>query len=223
MPLLEPPPVASLGALPTRGLAATVLHRVFLTRRESPWWFSGVPAGADPDGFGRFDLPHPEGACYLATTPVAAVLETFQHLVGGLLPDDELRRRSHLTVTAPPGSPRAANLTAARARAAGVTYELFSSGDRALSQRWAVRLRRAGFRALVQGVRHDPTGRLRAVTLFDTAGDHPPYDDAEGWVGERTPLHHDAALRSALSRYGIRVTRSDPQLPVVPLEDSGLL
>lgn len=221
MPLREPPPVTALGALPTRPLAGLTLHRIFLARRASPWWFSGIPAGADPGAYGRFDLPQPDGACYLATSAVAAALETFQHLAGGLLPDEELRRRARLTVTAPPGSPRAANLTAARARSAGVTFELFSSGDRARSQRWARRLRRAGFRALVQGVRHDPTGRLRAVTLFDVAGDHPPYDDARGWAGRRRPLHSDAALRTALTRYGIRVTRSDPQLPVVPLELTG--
>ncbi len=223
MPQPEPPPVTTLGRLPTRVLAGVVLHRVFLARRPSPWWFSGVPSDADPDGFGRFDLPLPDGACYLATSPVSAALETFQHLVGGLLPDDELRRRARVEVLAPASTPLAANLTAARARGAGVTYELFSSGDRALSQRWAGGLRRAGFRALVQGVRHDPTGRLRAVTLFDLAGDHAPYDDEAGWAGERKALHTDMALRTALGRYGIRVTRSDVQLLVVALEDSGLL
>lgn len=223
MPQLDPPAVTTLGRLPTRELVGVVLHRVFLSRRPSPWWFSGVPAGADPDGFGRFDLPRPDGACYLATSPVAAALETFQHLVGGLLPDAELRRRSRVEVLAPPSTPLAANLTAAQARGAGVTYELFSSGDRALSQRWAAGLRRAGFRALVQGVRHDPTGRLRAVTLFDLAGDHAPYDDDAGWAGERKDLHTDAALRTALARYGVQVTRSDVQLPVVALADSGPL
>jgi len=126
-------------------------------------------------------------------------------------------------VVAPGSSPAAANLTAAKARGIGITLELSTTPDRALTQRWADQLRRAGHRALFHTVRHDPTGRLRAVTLFDKAGPHPPYGDDQGWNGTQHDLHNDPALRAALRRYGITVERSDPALPIVPLQDSGLL
>lgn len=223
VPQLDPPTVAVLAELPTKPTIGLMLHRVFRAERVSPWFFAGIPAQGDPNDHGRFDLPHPDGACYTATSAVGAVLETFQHLENALLPDAELRRRTRVAVLAPRSSPAAANLTAARARGIGVTLQLFATADRALTQRWADQLRRAGHRALFHGLRHDPTGRLRAIALFDKAGPHAPYGDDEGWTGTRHDLHNDPALRAALRRYGLSVERSDPTLPFVPLQDSGLL
>jgi hypothetical protein len=170
---------------------------------------------------GRFDLPEPAGACYLALTPVGAVLEAFQHF-SGRLPEIELRKRRLASVLAPNAAPAAANLVAEGARGLGVTASLWAGGDRALTQRWAAALHRAGWRALHHGISHDPAGRLRAVTLFDPSGDHLPYDDPE-WQGEVATLHDDAALRRALARFGIDVARSDVTLPLVTLQDSDLL
>lgn len=219
----DPPAVAVLAGLPTKKTVGLTLHRVFRTERPSPWFFAGIPAGGNPDDYGRFDLPYPDGACYTATSAVGSVLETFQHLEDALLPDAELRRRTRVTVLAPGSSPPAANLTAARTRGIGVTLELASTADRGLTQRWADQLRRAGHRALLHALRHDPTGRLRAVTLFDKAGPHPPYGDDQGWAATRHGLDDDPALRAALRRYGITVERSDPALPIVTVQDSGLL
>jgi len=223
VPQPGPPAAHVLADLPTKTTVGLTLHRVFRTERASPWFFATIPTDGSPDDHGRFDLPYPDGACYTATSAVAAVLETFQHFEDALLPDAELRRRTRLTVVAPGPSPSAANLTAARARAIGVTLELVSTPDRALTQGWADQLRRAGHRALFHAIRHDPTGRLRAVTLFDKAGPHAPYGDDPGWAGTRHALDTDAALHAALRRYGITVERSDPALPVIPVEDSGLL
>lgn len=217
---LAPHLLTGLPVKPTVGLR---LHRVFRSDRLSAWFFASVPTGGDPGSSGRFDLPHPDGTCYVADSAVGAVLETFQHLEGGLLPDAELRRRARLEVVAPSSSPPAVNLAAARARGAGVTLELFATPDRALTQRWAVQLRRAGHRALWHAQRHDPTGRLRTATLFDQAGTHAPYGDDTGWAGTQHELHTDAALRAALGRYDVTVTRSDPSVPVIRLDESGLL
>lgn len=216
MPQAGPPPVDALAALPTRRTVGLTLHRVHRTE-NAPWFFASTPHQDN-----RFDLPAPAGSCYLATSAVGAVLEVLQHLAGGLVPDDELRRRRRLEVRAPASSPRAADLSAARARGAGVTLELFTTPDRPLTQEWAVQLRRAGHRALHAPLRHDPTGRLRGVTLFDEAGAHLPYDDG-AWAGTSEPLHDDTALRAALRRYAIVIERSDPDLPVVGLDESGLL
>lgn len=222
MPLSEPPATLVLRRLPSTGLAGTVLHRVYRRGRSSPWWFASVAPGDDPRAHGRFDLPVPHGACYLGTSPLPAALEAFQDFGRGLLPDVELRRRCRAAVEAPPGAPRAAQLTGARARGAGVTAALWAGQDRPLTQRCAAALHRAGWAALYHGIQHDPTGRLRAVSLFDRAGEHVPYDDPE-WRHAGADLHDDEGLRQGLARYGIVVTRSDPDLPVVSLDDSGLL
>lgn len=208
-----------LAGLPRFRLTGLVLHRVHRTVREAPWWFGSAPA--DPAEGSRFDLPAPRGTCYFGTTPAAAVLEALQDFGAGLLPEAELRARSRSEVVVPAGAPVAAHLTSRLAFGHGVTAALWAGGDRALTQQWAAAADRAGWRALRCGVQHDPTGRLRGVALFDQAGEHLPYDEP-GWTHTEHPLVDDAATRSVLAAHGITVT-SDPDLPVVRLEDSGLL
>lgn len=223
MPLGPPPAPAELTRLPRVSLRGRTLHRVFAAQRSTPWWFASLPQQVvDPESHGRFDLPAPLGSCYLALAPVAAVLETFVHFTGRL-PDVELRARRRAEVVAPDSAPPAANVAAPSSRAVGVTAALWAGGDRALTQAWALALHRAGWRSVHGGVSHDPAGRLRAVTLFDAEGDHPPYDSASEWPVQVRTLHDDEVLHRQLRRYGIEVARSDVQLPVVPLEESGLL
>ncbi|MGH9068477.1 MAG: hypothetical protein ACRD0J_13465 [Acidimicrobiales bacterium] len=202
MPLSEPPPPAGLAGLAGQTLAGRVLHRVFRAGRRSPWWFASV--GDAPRAAGRFDLPAPDGSCYLATDPVAATLEALQDYGRGVLPVAELRTRRRAVVTAPLGAPRAARLVSARARGLGVTQALWAGADRALTHHWARALRRAGWLALWTGTQHDPTGRARGVTLFDETGEHPPYGD-HGWQWHALPLADDRQVVDGFGRYGIRV------------------
>ncbi len=141
MPLPEPPPPAALARLAGQRLVGRALHRVFLAERASPWWFASV--GDGPGTSGRFDLPAPDGTCYLATTPIGAVLEAFGDFGQGVLPVAELRARRRVVVVAPPDAPRAAGLTSARARGLGVTQALWAGAARELTQRWARALHRA--------------------------------------------------------------------------------
>jgi hypothetical protein len=219
MPLGDPPPAATLSQLPKVALSGKVLHRMFSVRRTSPWWFASLISGQDPDTAGRFDLPVPWGSCYLATTKVAAALEPMQHF--SLIPVAELVNRRIATVTVPPGSPAAAGLGSPRARGIGVTAELWAGRDRPRTQSWALALVQAGWRALHHGVSHDPSGRLRGVTLFDAAGDHPPFGDTR-WVPVISGAGDDAELRAGLERYGIEIT-VEASLPVIDLKSSGLL
>jgi len=221
MPLLAPPPVPDLTRRRRHPLAGIRVHRVYRRGRASPWWFASAPA--DPLAGGRFDLPPPLGACYLASSVAASVLEALQGFGRGLLPDVELRNRVRAEVMAPVSAPVAAHLTSARARGLGVTVGLWAGPDRALTRRWALQLHRAGWRALWTGLQHDPTGVLRAVTLFDLAGEHAPYGAAIDWPHTEHALHSDPVVASALRRYGITITGSNPRLPVVPLSESGLL
>jgi hypothetical protein len=85
-----------------------------------------------------------------------------------------------------------------------------------------VALRRAGWLALWHGTQHDPTTQSRSVTLFDSAGEHPPYDDAEGWAPALHRLVDDGPTRDTLARFGIQVI-PDPDPPTVSLDESGLL
>ncbi|MGI8822786.1 MAG: RES domain-containing protein [Acidimicrobiia bacterium] len=226
MPLREPPPAAELARLPGRSIVGAALHRVYRLDRGHPWWFASLPTDSTMQqrtAAGRFDLPAPDGTCYLATTPLGAVLEAFQGFGHGLLPDAELKGRRRAETTVPDGTRPAAWLTSGKVRGIGVTQALWTGQDRPLTQRWAAVLHRAGWAALFHGLQHDPTGRLRGVTLFDTGGAHPPLDDHDGWRHTDHRLHHDPALVAGLARYGIAVARSDPDLPVVTLDDSGLL
>lgn len=91
-------------------------------------WFSSV--AGDPEADGRFDLPAPDGACYLATTALGAVLEAFQEFGQGVLPLAELRARRRAVVRAPSSAPPAAQLVSARARGLGVTQALWAGGSR---------------------------------------------------------------------------------------------
>jgi hypothetical protein len=193
---------------------------VFQRHRGQPWFFGSVPT-EEPSSGGRFDLPAPHGACYLATSKTAAVLEALQDFSEGLLPDSALHRRDAAMVSAPDTAPVAVRLTAAAARGKGVTAALWAGEDRGCTQAWAASLHRAGWRAAHHGVAHDPAGRLRAVTLFDREGAHLPYDDS-AWTHDVEALD-TADVRDALRRYGIVVTRSDPELPLLPLDDTDLL
>lgn len=221
MPLARPPAPYLLSRLVSRRLPAT-LYRVFRTARAQPWWFSSV--GPDqPDNGGRFDLPSPAGSCYLGASRAAALLEAFQDFGAGLLPDVELYARRMAEVSVPSDAPPAAVLTSQRARGVGVTAALWAGADRSLTQLWAAALYRAGWRALFHGIQHDPAGRLRAVTLFDTTGEHPPYDDHAGWTLTAHGLWPSASVERSLARFGITVARSELELPFVALHESGLL
>lgn len=223
MPLGDPPVSSRLRTLPRLAFGGKALFRVFRRSRPSPWFFAAMPAGFDMDAAaGRFDLPLPDGACYLATSIDSAVLEALQGFGEGLLPESELRARACAEVHVPDAAPGAADLTDRMARGVGVTQALWAGPDRSRTQRWAAALRRAGWQALHVGVQHDPTGKLRSVALFDRAGVHAPYGDDEAWVWSSVPLSDSTRARECLSAHGITVT-VDPDLPVVRLQDSGLV
>lgn len=109
VPLGEPPVSGRLRALPRVGLGGETLFRVFRRSRPSPWFLAALPAGcASDDAAGRFDLPLPDSACYLATSLSGAVLEALQGFGEGLLPESELRARAGAQVSAPDAAPNAA-------------------------------------------------------------------------------------------------------------------
>lgn len=211
MPLSEPPATGELRRLPAERLAGRKLYRLYNRRRASPWWFASAPRDAAEGG--RFDLPAPDGTCYFGTTSAAATLEGLQDLLGtGLLHRSVLERLALAEIAAPATAPVAAKLTTARATALGVTAGLWADADRALTQRWAAALHRV-WEALYAGIQHDPTGRARAVALFDAAGEHPPAGRSR-WRWTTRPAADDPRVASTLTRHGLVVV-GDGDLPVV--------
>lgn len=219
MALAEPPQAArALAALPGQPLRGRRLFRVWRRvtadgeRRDEPWWFAAVPDSAPVHG-GRFDLPAPMGSCYTATRPAGAVLEALQARLTNL-PRAELAARRLAEIRVPADAPPAAKVTArAAAGELGITAALWAGGDRRLTQRWAAALRRDGWWAVYSGVQHDPSGQLRAVTLFDAEGAHPPTWRSD-WHVTVSTLDDDHALRAELAGYGVAV-RDPGDLPFV--------
>ncbi len=216
MPLSFPPAGAgSLASLPRQTLSGRALYRVWRyeladgTRRQAPWWFASAEVD-QPDG-GRFDLPRPMGTCYFGTRPEAALLEALQMRLTNL-PREELTIRRLATLTPPDDAPEAAMLTARRvAGEFGITSELWAGRNRVLSKSWAQAIRRDGWWAIYAGVSHDPSGRLRAVALFDHHGDHPP-SHAGRWQFQQREIDRDSSVEEALARFGVAV-RDPGQLP----------
>jgi hypothetical protein len=216
MPLADPPVGAgSLADLPARPLAGTPLFRVWRRRlpdgsaRASAWWFASRPDEAEAGG--RFDLLAPDGTCYLATSLVGAVLEALQAYLGNL-PQAELDVRAAVEVEPPGEAPDAADLTNPSTAGRGVTAGVWAGTDRARTRRWASALRRDGWWALHTGVHHDPSGTLRAVALFDHAGEHPPSHPGPWRTAHRELSAPDVLDR--LAEFGVHV-RGVANLPVV--------
>lgn len=163
------------------------MYRIFRAAR-SPWWFSS-------DGSGRFDLPFPDGTCYLAQDPLGALLEVARGLT--ILSDRFLDSR-RLLIARPTRELRLADLNAAGAYAFGVTGELSGTADYAGPQAWAAALRTHGFDGVRYRIRHDPRGDLVGVGWFGRAGrwGRPP-------AGLRVPVPTSVLLDAA--PFGIRI------------------
>lgn len=111
------------------------------------WWFS--PNGGTPEG-GRFDLASGHGTCYLADSPAAAVREYLGRAgVASVINVAELADRVVSTLSV--GKPRSlADTTSARAANHGITKEISTTVDYALTQQWAQAWSRDG----LDGVRY---------------------------------------------------------------------
>lgn len=157
--------MASLAGFPrTRRLAAE-LHR--LSERPASWWFAAL----SKTGGGRFDLPAPQGTCYLADDLETALGEKLLRRPKKIVPAQRLRELFHARV-AVIRPPLLADLTSEKASGWGINAEIHASVDYDKPRAWAARLRAAGARGLRFAARSDPALAGRAVALFGTAGLH---------------------------------------------------
>lgn len=139
----------------------TVLYRV-VKKGRGPWWFGS-------SGAGRFDVPEPDGTCYLATDALSAVLEVIGPDREGGLISAELLGAKRLCELRAPEEHSLADLTARRAARYGMTLEIHGHPDYDLPQAWAKALSQAGARGLLYFARHDPAAG-QSVALFGPAG-----------------------------------------------------
>lgn len=186
IPTLGPPPAdpAGLSGFPVRELSPeTPLFRV-VRKGNGPWWFGSTLEG-------RFDLPEPEGTCYLAEDPLAALLELIgPELDGGVVSADFLRERRIREVQVPAVA-ELADLTSRKASGFGVTAEIGSMVPYGVPQAWASRLREAGKDGLVYGLRHDPA-HGEGYALFG------PHGERKSWKkGRERPVSAELLARLA--------------------------
>lgn len=133
-------------------------HRAAL----GPWWFSR-------DGSGRFDLPYPDGTCYLASSVETAVRERLgptlsrANQITGDEADTMVVSRLHADGTFADTIARDANLF-------GVTRELGTMTPYGLPQCWARAFHRAGYDGLMYWPRFSLGPDQHALALFGSAG-----------------------------------------------------
>lgn len=188
----------------TRNLPA-VLHR--LSERLGTWWFATL----SEHGGGRFDLPPPEGSCYLADDLDTALGEKLLRRPKKIVPAQRLRELSHARITVV-RSPVLADLTARTATGWGINAEIHAGFDYAKPRAWAVALRAAGARGLRYATRSDPGLAGRAVVLFGAAGLH-----ARAPAGMRTEVSalDEVEARRLLDERGVLVVPIPFDVPTV--------
>ena len=152
------------------------------------WWFSS-------DGSGRFDLEPPNGTCYLAETPLGALIEHFDGI--DLIPQEDLDQR-RISILGPGRALRLADCTNSHARGFGVDLALSAGSDYARAQRFAAWFHDSGFDGVRYFLRNDPTATLIGIALFGPAGEQ------DLPVLSTAPVD-EATLEDAAGRFGVEV------------------
>lgn len=154
-----------------------------------PWWraYAARPDD-DDDGFwwfsssmgGRFDLPEPDGTCYLANDPEVSAREylgafcldnrvTFEAVKGrkvAMVKFGEVPRLAHLC------SPAAISV-------AGMTREIHTTPDYEKTQAWALYFKTKGFEGVHYLPRHTMDNDHRSYALFGRKSDPHPMPEGE--------------------------------------------
>ena len=156
-------------------------------RQHGPWWFSSSLQG-------RFDLPSPDGTCYLSLDELSAFRERMGERLSalGLLSaagaDSTVVSRLRV-----PRELRLADTCHPSAVAFGLTREIATVTPYALPQQWAAAFERAGMRGLRYESRFSTAAMANAVAVFGT-------DGASNW-----PTGQSRSGRAVAEDAGVRV------------------
>ena len=215
---LPPEDPAELARFPQRAVDGTWFraHVDRGGRDHGCWWFASVDP-ADRDACGRFDLPAPDGTCYLASTEEAAARER----VGTQLRSTSGRESVLAAVLATPQGPvtvsetevpsvRAANLPVKPAQRWVNRSLSVGTGIYAVTQAWAAAFRAAGFGGIVLEPRFAGGSRVRSLAVFGRAGRPRPIP----------AVVRTRALREVLTSHGVRVVDPPASAPAVLAADA---
>ena len=159
----QQPPSVPLDGFPTRRLTPGDALRRAHTAAHGPWWFGSR-------GDGRFDLPHPRGTCYLASSSVVALRERLGVVLGArpVVPASLLENVVVSTLHLPHDQD-VADLESQEATRFGVTRELETMVPYAVPQAWARAFDAAGIGGVTYGPRFT-TGDAVSYAIFGPAG-----------------------------------------------------
>lgn len=172
---LGPPPAVLDGFPRWRLRRSQTLYRAH-RRQDGPGWFSSNLQG-------RFDLPPPDGTCYLALDELSAFRERLGERLSrlGLLSAQEASGIvvSRLSV---PRELRLADTCHRSAVLFGLTRELATLTPFALPQQWAAGFHVAGMGGVRYASRFSTADKANAVAVFGTGGalDWPTWDSRNG-------------------------------------------
>lgn len=161
--MVPPTPEKLRGRFPVAALqSGAALHRTHVATRE-PWWF-GHSLG------GRFDLPEPGGTCYTGESEIVTLLETWMGV--SLVPRPELAGRA-ISAMSVERDLALADMTSNAAIEFGITAEISTTIDYALTQQWASALHAAGYDGIRYWARHEVARSAACVALFAAGGQWP--------------------------------------------------
>lgn len=165
-----------LSGFPTRRLTTrrgwSRCHRIV----NGAWFFSSATR---PGVGGRWDLPRPDGTCYVAADDMGAFMEAFgpEILDQGFVLSSEIAARA-ITRLKLPEPHVVADLSDDDVSTFGVTSELTGAVSYEMTQRWAATWHQVGCEGVVYGLRFRPN--CEGLGLFGAAGPRDWPTDAAG-------------------------------------------
>ena len=200
MPLKRPLRADQLAGYPHYPLAAkTKLYRSHTY--PEPWWFA---TGTGRQDEGRFDLPAPNGTCYVAEEDLGAFVEGLQRkfhrfrATGRLFIRMDVVLSRFMSELYVPGPIRLADTTVDSAASFGITRAIESASNRATTQGWARAFAGAGFGGIRYRVQHAPGQDRIGIALFNVAG-------LASWPVHKTGPITAGVIKDAYDIFGIEV------------------
>lgn len=140
-------------------------HRVRSGRDSGAWWFSSGSGG-------RFDLPAPDGTCYLASDPQTAVRERLgpRLALANEITDRDVYGVVVSCLPVPEGPGLVDTLSREAVQVAGLTREISTVVDYALTCAWAVWFATCGCGGVRYAARHTTGQDEVAFAVFGRAG-----------------------------------------------------
>ncbi len=202
--LKVPDPALLRTGFPVRNIpTGRVFYRAFVKGRN-PWFFDSMPERA------RFNLTGDSGTCYLAVNAETAIWERFGEELNefhAVVRDDV--QKMNLVQLALPSPVTAAATGSKRAKDFGCLREISTTGDYALTCKWAEAFHRIAMEGIFYGSRFTSESAMNAMALFGRAGEAPWPDPAavEGvaamqsarmgqYIGPKRPSTDRARLRT---------------------------